>query len=40
MVRHCATLQIRLSNPAQYPSIVNAKWTIIHDKLGAASQVR
>ena len=33
MVRHCVTLQIRLSDPAQYQSIVDAEWNIIYDKL-------
>lgn len=29
----CHCLQIRLSDPAQYQSIVDAEWNIIYDKL-------
>lgn len=33
MACHVLCMQIRLSDPAQYQSIVDAEWNIIYDKL-------
>lgn len=34
----CLWLQIRLSDPSQYQSIVDAEWNIIYDKLAKCAE--